>query len=405
MAATEERVERGIGAAMHRKEDAELITGQGRFVDDIRMPGMLYLAFVRSPHAHATIGAIDSDRARAIPGVRAVFTADDLSFEGGVPCASNPTGDARQPLRPILAQGKVRMLGEPVAVVAAESRSAAADAAEAVQVDYEPLPAVVDAEQALADGAPLLHEDAPGNLCCTIPYETGGFEDAVKDADVVVSQRILNQRLTPVAMETRGVVAQYVPASDEVLLYTSTQVPHFVRTFVAVVNGVNESKVRVIAPDVGGGFGSKLQTYAEEYAAVAVSKALGGAPVKWTEGRSENMVATVHGRDQIQDVELYAKSDGTIVGLKVHAISNMGAYLQMLAPTIPHLTLFMAPGPYAIANYSCRIDCVFTNTTPVDAYRGAGRPEATHLIERMVDLLARRLELDPVEIRRRNFAR
>jgi carbon-monoxide dehydrogenase large subunit len=297
------------------------------------------------------------------------------------------------------------MLGEPVAVVVADSRTAAADGVEAVEVDYEPLPAVVDAEQALAQDAPLLHDDAPGNLCCSIPYETEGFDDAVKDADVVIRQRIVNQRLTPVAMEPRGVVAHYVPSSDEVLLYTSTQVPHFVRTFVAVVNGVSEAKVRVIAPDVGGGFGSKLQTYAEEYAAVAVSKALGGTPVKWTEGRSENMVATVHGRDQIQDVELYAANDGTIVGLKVHVIANMGAYLQLLSPTIPHLTLFMAPGVYDISNYSCRIDCVFTNTTPVDAYRGAGRPEATHLIERMVDLLARRLDLDPADVRRRNFAR
>jgi len=405
MAVTEERIERGIGAPMLRKEDAELITGQGRFVDDIRLPGMLHIAFVRSPLAHATIGAIDTKRALAVPGVQAVFTADDLPFAAGVPCASNPTGDARQPERPVLAKGKVRMLGEPVAVVVADSRAAAADGVEAVEVDYEPLPAVVDAEQALAPDAVLLHEDAPGNLCCSIPYETEGFEDAVKDADVVIRQRIVNQRLTPVAMEPRGVVAHYVPSSDEVLLYTSTQVPHFVRTFVAVVNGVSEAKVRVIAPDVGGGFGSKLQTYAEEFAAVAVSKALGGRPVKWTEGRAENMVATIHGRDQIQDVELYAMNDGTIVGLKVHVIANMGAYLQLLSPTIPHLTLFMAPGVYDIGNYSCRIDCVFTNTTPVDAYRGAGRPEATHLIERMVDLLARRLDLDPAGVRRRNFVR
>jgi aerobic carbon-monoxide dehydrogenase large subunit len=405
MAVTEERIERGIGAPMLRKEDAELITGQGRFVDDIRLPGMLHIAFVRSPLAHATIGAIDTKRALAVPGVQAVFTADDLPFAAGVPCASNPTGDAHQPERPVLAKGRVRMLGEPVAVVVADSRGAAADGVEAVAVDYEPLPAVVDAEQALAQDAVLLHDDAPGNLCCSIPYETEGFEDAVKDAEVVIRQRIVNQRLTPVAMEPRGVVAHYVPSSDEVLLYTSTQVPHFVRTFVAVVNDVSEAKVRVIAPDVGGAFGSKLQTYAEEFAAVAVSKALGGTPVKWTEGRSENMVATIHGRDQIQDVELYATNEGTIVGLKVHVIANMGAYLQLLSPTIPHLTLFMAPGVYDIRNYSCRIDCVFTNTTPVDAYRGAGRPEATHLIERMVDLLARRLDLDPADVRRRNFVR
>ncbi len=405
MAATDVRAERGIGAPMLRKEDAELITGQARFVDDISLPGMLHLAFVRSQQAHATITSIDTKSALAIPGVEAVFTADDLPFAAGVPCASNPTGDAKQPPRPVLAQGKVRMVGEPIAIVAAGSRAAAEDGVAAVQVDYEPLPVVVDAEQALDPGAPQLHDEAPGNLCCTIPYETEGFDEAVKDADVVVRQRIVNQRLTPVAMEPRGVVAQYVPSSDEVLLYTSTQVPHFVRTFVAVVNGVSEAKVRVIAPDVGGGFGSKLQTYAEEFAAVAASKALGGTPVKWIETRAENMVATVHGRDQIQDAELYATSDGRILGLKLHVISNMGAYLQLLSPTIPHLTLFMAPGVYDIPNFSCRVDCVFTNTTPVDAYRGAGRPEATHLIERMVDLLALRLDMDPADVRRQNFVR
>ena len=397
--------DRGIGTRTLRKEDAEFITGQSRYVDDIKLPGMLHLAFVRSPFGHAEIRGVDASRALALPGVVAVYTAADLPFEGGVPCASNPTADAKQPERPPLARGKVRMTGEPVAVVVAESRYAAADGAEAVDVDYEPLPVVVDSERALEDGAAQVHEDVPGNLCCSIVHETPGFADAVAHAEVVVKQRIVNQRLTPVAIEPRGVVAQYTPATDEVTLYTSTQVPHFVKTFVSVVNGTSEAKVRVIAPDVGGGFGSKLNTYAEEYVAVAVSKALGGLPVKWIEGRSENMLATTHGRDHVQYGELYATADGRIVGLRLRVLANMGAYLQLLSPSIPHLTLFMGTGVYEIPNYSCQVDCVFTNTTPVDAYRGAGRPEATHAIERLVDILARELELDPVEVRRRNFVR
>jgi carbon-monoxide dehydrogenase large subunit len=400
-----ETSQNGIGASALRKEDAAFVTGQGRFVDDIALPGMLYLAFVRSPFAHAHIRSVDGSRALALPGVRAVLTADDLQFEAGVPCGSNPTGDAKQPTRWPLARGTVRTVGEAVAVVAADTRYAAADAAAAVDVDYEPLPVVVSTEDAVAEGSPQVHDDAPGNLCCTIAHETDGFDAAVVDAEVVVEQRIVNQRLTPVAIEPRGVVAQFTPSTGDVTLYTSTQIPHFVKTFVSVVIGTSEAKVRVIAPDVGGGFGSKLNTYAEEYVAVAVSKKLGGAPVKWIESRSENMVATTHGRDHVQYATLYATGEGRILGLKVHILANMGAYLQLLSPTIPHLTLFMAPGAYDIRNYSCRIDCVFTNTTPVDAYRGAGRPEATHLIERLVDILARRLGRDRADVRRLNFAR
>ncbi len=396
---------RGIGVSVPRKEDAELITGQGRFVDDIRLPGMLHLAFVRSFLAHAEIGAIDTSAALAVPGVQAVFTVEDLDFKAGVPTGSNPTGDAKQPERPCLARGKVRMVGEPIAVVVANSRYAAADGAAAVLVDLVPLDPVVGAEDALREGAPQVHDDVPGNLCCSIVYETDGFEAAVAGAEVVVEQRIVNQRLTPVAIEGRGVVAQVTPASDEVTLYTSTQVPHFVRTFASVVNGISEEKIRVITPDVGGGFGSKLNTYAEEFVAIAVSKKLGGTPVKWTEGRSENMLATTHGRDQVQYATLHADQEGRVRGLRLHIVANMGAYLQLLTPSIPHLTLFMAPGAYDIPNFSCQVDCVFTNTTPTDAYRGAGRPEATHMIERMMDLLARRLGLDPAEVRRRNFIR
>jgi len=394
---------RGIGTSTLRKEDGKLVTGQARFIDDITLPGMHHLAFVRSPYAHAEIRGVDAAAALELPGVVAVFTNDDLGFESGVPTASNPTGDGKQPERPPLARGSVRMVGEPVAVVVAETRYAAADGAAAVEVDYEPLPSVVDVEKAVADGAPLVHEDIEDNLSCSIRHETDGFDAAVAGAEVVVEQRIVNQRVAPVPIEPRGVVAQFVPASQEVTLYTSTQVPHYVRTFTAVVTGISEAKVRVIAPEVGGGFGSKLQTYAEEFVAVAASRALGGRPVKWIETRSEHMVATVHGRDQVQYVKLYAREDGTIVGLDLHVLANMGAYLQLLAASIPHLTLFMATGLYDIQNYRCRVDCVFTNTTPVDAVRGAGRPEATHLIERTLDILARRLGVDRLELRRKNF--
>jgi len=393
----------GIGVAMLRKEDAELIVGKGRFVDDIQLPGLLHLVFVRSPHAHADISSIDIAAALAVPGVVAAFTADDLVFQAGVPCGSDPTGDAKKPERMPLSSGRVRMVGEPVAVVVAESRYAAADGAAAVVVDYDILPAVTDAEQASLPGAPQLHEIAPGNLCCTLAAETPGFDEAVAGAAVVVRQRIVNQRLTAVPMETRGVVAQVNPANDEVTLTTSTQAPHFVKTFVAIVCGISEAKIRVIAPDVGGGFGVKIASYAEEFIAVAVSRKLGGAAVKWTETRAENMVATSHGRDQIQDVELYATADGKLLGLRVHIYANMGAYLQLLSPSIPGLTLGMITGTYVIPNLSCTVDNVFTNTTPTDAYRGAGRPEAAHLIERAMDILARRVGLEPAEVRRRNF--
>ena len=393
----------GIGSSVKRKEDPELIVGRGRYVDDIRMPGMLHLAFVRSPHAHADIVGIDTAAALAVLGVVGVFTAADLPFQGGVPCASNPTGDAKQPLRPPLAVGRVRMVGEPVAVVAAESRYAAADGAAAVLVDYRQLPAVAGCVEAAAPGAPQLHEIAPGNLCCTLAAETPGFAEAVAGAEVVVRQRIVNQRVTPVPIETRGVVAHFNTANDEVTLTTSTQVPHFVKTFVAIVNGVSEAKVRVITPDVGGGFGAKLNCYAEEFVAVAVSKALDGATVKWSETRAENMVAMTHGRDQVQDVELHATADGRLIGLKVHIYANMGAYLQLLSPSIPGLTMGMLTGPYLIPNLSATVENVFTNTTPTDAYRGAGRPEATHLLERVMDILARRIGIDAAELRRRNF--
>ncbi len=392
----------GIGESVLRKEDAKLIVGQGRFVDDLVLPGMLHAAFARSPFGHARITGVDRSAALALPGVAAVLTADELGIAGGVPCASNPTGDTRQPRQPLLAEGIVRYCGEPVVMVIATNRYTARDAADAIVIDYEPLPAVVDGRKALAPDAPLVHGQYPDNLCCTLRHETDGFEEAFAAAPHVVRSANFNQRITPVSMETRGVVADWVRASGEVTLYTSTQVPHFVRTFVAVINETSESKVRVVTPDVGGGFGAKLNTYREEYLACAASKIV-GAPVKWIEDRSESHNATIHGRDQHQQYEAAVEADGKIRALRFRAVQNNGAYLQLLTPSISHLTVFMVPGPYAIENISIEVRQAFTNTTPTDAYRGAGRPEATHGLERLVDEIADELGLDPADVRRRNF--
>ncbi len=392
----------GIGASVLRKEDAPLITGQGRYVDDITLPGMGFAAFARSAHAHAVIKGIDTSAAEAMPGVDKVFTYATLGLDAGVPCASNPTGDAVHVRRPILADGRVRMVGEPIALVVADSRATARDAADRIVVDYDPLPVVIDAENAVKPGAPQLHEDAPGNRCCTIAHKTEGFDEAFEAAPVKVSLTIDNQRLTPVPIESRAVVADWITSSGELTFYTSTQVPHFVRTFVAAICGAPESKVRVIAPDVGGGFGSKINVHAEEYALAQASK-LCGRPVKWIETRSEAMVSMIHGRDQLQKATIAADSDGRIRALRVHLLQDMGAYLGLLGPTIAHLTLFMTPGVYDVQHVDITIDEVFTNTASTDAYRGAGRPEATHLVERLVDALADEIGVDPAELRRRNF--
>ena len=333
----------GIGASVLRKEDAPLITGEGRFVDDIKLPGMAYAAFVRSPHAHATITSIDTSVAEGMPGVVKVFTYATLGLEAGVPCASNPFGNAAQPKRPILADGKVRMVGEPVALVVADTQATARDAADRVLVEYDPLPVVIDAENAGKPGAAQIHEEAPANHCLTIEHKTEGFDEVFDAAPVKVSLVIDNQRLTAVPMEPRGVVADWISSSGELTFYTSTQVPHFVRTFVAAICGIPESKVRVVAPDVGGGFGAKIDVYAEEFALAQASR-LSGRPVKWIETRTESMVATVAGRDQLQTATLAADRDGRMLALRVHLLQDCGAYLGLLTPSIAHLTVIMVPG-------------------------------------------------------------
>jgi carbon-monoxide dehydrogenase large subunit len=393
---------KGIGEAVKRKEDAKLLTGRARYVDDIKLPGMLHMAIVRSPHAHARITSIDAAKARSISGVRAVFGGDDIEFAAGVPCASNPTHEMVHPVRPPLAKGKVRHVGEPVAVVVADDRYAARDAADAVVVEYEPLRAAVTVEQAMAEGAPTIHDEVPDNIGLILAHRTEGVDAAFDKAEVVVEHTLHNQRLIHVPIEPRGVIADWNPASDDLVVYSSTQVPHFLRTFLAIVCGVSEAKVRAIAPDVGGGFGGKLNAYAEEFIAAAVSHEV-GAPVKWIEERSEAMLATCHGRAQDAHVALAANRDGTVLGMRVHYVQDYGSYLQMLTPLISQLTLLMAPGAYAIPEIDVKVTNVYTNTVPTDALRGAGRPEATFAIERMMDILANELGLSRVEVRRKNF--
>ena len=392
-----------VGRARLRKEDAHLITGQTTWTDNIQLAGMVHMSVLRSPMAHAKIKKIDVSGALQRPGVIAAFTAADLgSQEIGLPCAWPVTPDMKQPAHPPLAVDEVRYVGDAVAVVVARDRYAAADALEAIDVDYEPLPAVVDMEEALTDKS-LVHSDIGTNKCFTWPFAGGDDYDAVaKQAEVIVKRRFIQQRLIPTAMEPRGVVVLPLPASDEYTVYSTTQIPHVLRLMLAMVTGTPEQKLRVIAPDVGGGFGSKLNVYAEEVIALLVAKKL-GRPVKWTESRSEGYQATIHGRDQIQDIEVAAKKDGTLLGLKVELLADLGAYLQLVTPGVPILGAFMFNAIYKMQAYSFTCHGVFTTKTPTDAYRGAGRPEATFAVERIMDELAAELGMEPMELRRKNW--
>jgi aerobic carbon-monoxide dehydrogenase large subunit len=390
-----------VGSRIRRREDPRLITGRGTYVDDVQLPRMTYAAILRSPYAHANIRSINVDKARALPGVVAVLTGTDLEGKN-VPCGWT-LPDMKVPPHPALAVGKVRYTGDAVAVVVAEERYLARDALDLIEVDYEPLPVVVDSEQAIQSGAPQLHAEVPNNTTFVWKVTGGDVDKAFREAEVVIKQRLVNQRLIPNAIEPRGVVAQYNPGSGDMTLWTATQIPHLVKLLLSMVMGLPEHKVRVIAPEVGGGFGSKLYLYPEEVIVASLAK-MTGRPVKWIEERRENYVATTHGRAQVHYVEVAAKRDGTITGLRVKSIASMGAYLSTFAPGIPTILFgLMLAGNYRIPNIFCEVTGVLTNTTLVDAYRGAGRPEATYLVERAVDLVARELKMDPAEIRRRNF--
>ncbi|HYM70568.1 MAG TPA: xanthine dehydrogenase family protein molybdopterin-binding subunit [bacterium] len=397
-----------FGASIKRREDPRLITGQATYTDDLQLPGMLHAQIVRSPHAHARIVRVDTAAARRHPGVVAVYTGKDLEGKlNPIPTAwLVPNADLKTPPHPALAVDVVRYAGDGVAVVLAETLYAARDAAALVQVQYAQLPAVVDQEQAVRDGAPQVHADVPRNVAFTWRVAGGDADQAFAEAKrdgVVVAQRFVNQRLIPNAMETRGVVARYNSGAGELTVWYTTQNPHIARFLMSVVTGIPEQKIRVIAPEVGGGFGSKIPFYADEAVVVFCARAT-GHPVKWVEDRRENYVATIHGRDHITDLEIAARKDGTITALRGKTWANLGAYLSTAAPGVPTILHgLILTGCYTIPNLSYEVLGVFTNTSPVDAYRGAGRPEATYLIERMVDLVAGALKMDPVDVRRKNF--
>jgi len=389
-----------IGTRTPRKEDPKLITGRGIFTDDVTLPGTVYVSLVRSPHAHARIRRIDAAAARKEPGVVTVVTGKDAEATGVLPVFITVPGINGTKHMP-LATDKARYAGDAVAAVVADSPKAAKRAADMVTVDYETLPVVVDGTKALEPGAPILHEELGTNLVFTYPVKGGDIDKAFGAAEATIKLRIVNQRLIPNAMEPRAVVAKF--EAGELTVWTSTQIPHFVQLILAVNLGLSQNKVRVIAPEVGGGFGSKLQVYAEELLVAHLAKTL-GRPVKWTEDRREGYLATIHGRDLVEDVEVAAKRDGTVLGVRIRTVANMGAYLQAFAPGIPTiLHAYIIPGAYRIPAFDCEIRGAYTNTTPVDAYRGAGRPEATFAIERAMDRLADEIGMDPAELRRKNF--
>jgi aerobic carbon-monoxide dehydrogenase large subunit len=390
-----------VGKKLKRKEDPRLIRGISHYTDDLKLAGMLYCAFVRSPHAHATINAIRTDAARSVPGVVKVVTYDDLAGLGTVPCAMQMP-DLKVPHHPVLAHGRVRYVGEPVAAVVADDIYTARDAAELIEVDYDPLPVIVNMEKAIAQDSTILHEDFKTNVAFTHVMKNGDVEKAFAKADHVVKQRMLNQRLAPVAMEPRAVIAEYLPGENRLTVWSSTQIPHLLRTQISVMVGLPETAVRVITPEVGGGFGSKLNVYREEGLVPWLAMKL-GKPIKWAELRRENFLATIHGRDTINDVELAVKKDGTILGLRVNILADLGAYHQLLTPLIPQLTALMIAGCYKLPALEINIRGIFTNKMSTDAYRGAGRPEATYIIERIMDIAAHELGMDSLQFRLKNF--
>jgi carbon-monoxide dehydrogenase large subunit len=388
-----------IGKARTRKEDARLVTGQTNWTDNIQLAGLLHIAFLRSPMAHARISSVDVSAARGAPGVIAAFSGADFAAEqGSLPCAWPVTPDIVIPAHPPMAVDEVRYVGEIVACVVARNRYAAADALELIDVDYEPLPAVLDMEAALAEGSPKVHE--AGNKSFVWPFGQGDIDAAFRDAPVVIERTYRQQRLIPCAMEPRATVCE--PVGDEFTLWTSTQIPHVLRFLIAAVLGIPEQNLRVVAPDVGGGFGSKLQVTAEEFLTVLIARKL-GRPVKWTESRSEGNLAVHHGRDQLQRIKIAADRDGRLRGLSVDLLADMGAYLMLVTPGVPLLGAFMFNAIYKMDAYSFKCTGVFTTKVPTDAYRGAGRPEATFAIEHAMDDLAAELGMDPLQLRKRNW--
>ena len=399
-----------VGQRVKRREDPRLVQGRATYVDDIKIAGMQHLAFKRSDIAHGRIGSIDTSAAEEMEGVEAVFTGAQIAgFLAPMPIGTPfPSPEHRA-----VAVDTVRFVGDPVAVVVACDRYVARDAADAIVVDYEPLPPVIDPETAMTGQPALVHDDFPNNIALgPLPSGTGASRNGAVDdtavdaafeaADVVIAQRMVNQRLAPSSIEARGVVAHYEPGREALTVWSSTQNPHILRTFLARLLDMGEDRVRAIAPEVGGGFGAKINIYGEEYVAAALSRRL-GLPIKWTEDRSEAFLATVHGRDLTGHVELAATREGKVLGLRMRIIADIGAYNMLLTARVPTNTMTMANGTYAFPAVRATLTEVFTNKTPTDAYRGAGRPEAVYFVERAMDVLAREIEMDPVELRRKNF--
>ncbi len=397
------RATRFIGQAIARREDKRLMSGRGKYTSDFRFDGMAYAVFVRSPFAHATIRSIATGEAAAAPGVVGVLTARDIKGKVGDIKPNWVINGAKVPSHPPLAAERVRYLGEPVAVVIAATLEQAVDAAELVMAEYDELPAVVDAEAALTEDAPLLHANVPANHIGVYRVKGGDYEAAMKRADRLVKIRLVNQRLIPSPLEPRALCASHDATSDTLTFVVPTQVPHMSKRWLAEALRWPEHRIRIVAPDIGGGFGAKMHFYAEEILVAYASKHF-ACPVSWTETRSENCVATTHGRAHVEYVEAAVTLDGKVLGMKVRSFANLGAYLSNMGTGIPTVnTASYVTGNYQINSVDVEVNLVTTNTTPVDAYRGAGRPEAAYIIERAMDAVARELDIDPVELRRRNL--
>ncbi len=389
-----------VGERIKRREDPRLVSGTGTYVDDVKLVGMVSAMILRSPYPHAKIISIDVGKARAADGVVAVLTGEDLRGKiGSVPCVAPAE---RVPFHPVLALGKVRFVGEPVAVVVASNPYKAQDALDLLDVDYDPLDAVVDPEKAFDKDAPVIHEEFGTNLCMRSEVPNPQVDEAMRKADKVIKFRLVNQRLAPAPMEPRGVVAQWHPGLKQLTLWSSTQIPHLLRSQLAEMLKLGENHIRVIAPEVGGGFGCKLNVYPEEALVAYLAMTL-NRPVKWIERRRENLAATTHGRDQITYLEVAAKKDGEVLGVKASFVCDMGAYLHLLTPAIPGFSGLMMTGCYKIPALAFEQKFAFTNKMSTDAYRGAGRPEAAYIAERVMDMVASEFGLDPADVRRKNF--
>jgi carbon-monoxide dehydrogenase large subunit len=391
-----------IGSAVKRVEDPRLVTGAGTYIGDLSPTGVLHAQFVRSPYAHAKLTSIDTTAAAALPGVVAVFTGADVNAGfNALPGASHIEG-ARNPARTVLADGSVRFVGEAIAVVVGVSEEAARDGADSVNVEYEALPHAIDLEQAAKDDSPLVHESLGSNVCFHQKITNGDVDGAFARADKIVERRIVNQRVAAMPLECRASLAEYRRGEGSLVVYAGTQFPHVMRTQIAAILGLRENQVRVIAPEVGGGFGAKANIYPDEMLIPWLAMKL-GRPVRWLEDRRENLSTMAHGRDQIDFISVACKSDGTVLGLKGRLLADLGAYLYFGTAEIPTLTTLMGTGPYLFTDLQYDLYGVFTNKVPTDAYRGAGRPEATYFQERMMDAIADDLGLDPAEVRKRNF--